>query len=219
MVRHSSLAFALLVATGLGSTMIAGCGVRSGGCERDTDCKGDRVCVKGECITEAKKEPVEPAKQHGIAPATATPLPQPAAAPVPTTPPDQLAADGLPVEIPTPGSTPPSVAEWNAVTREITVRGSSRLNCETKMLREWLRVDCHKNHKGEPADVVHTKQSGQQAFKFVGNGKASIVVQVVRGKEYRAQYTWDLGGAHTGAELIVNWTGGMPRPQITLTEN
>jgi hypothetical protein len=217
MVRLRLLCFAAFVTVGLSSSVLAGCGSRSSGCDKDTDCKGDRVCVKGACVTEAKKEPAAPAKQQGLAPAA--PLPQPAAAPVPTTPPGELAADGMPVEIPAPGSAPPSVAEWNAVTREITVRGSSRLNCETKMLREWLRVDCHKNHKGEPADVVHTKQSGQQAFKFVGNGKASTVVQVVRGKEYRAQYSWDLGGAHTGAELVVNWTGGAPRPQITLTEN
>ena len=41
----------------------------------------------------------------------------------------------------------PSTAEWDAQTKEVTVHGSSARMCETKMVREWLRISC----RGEPA--------------------------------------------------------------------
>ena len=220
--------FALPIAGVLAlAPVLSGCPNKPG-CTKDTDCKGARVCVDGECVADSTPASA-PTQVKGLLPTagTATPLtpisptppPTPAPAATPTSPPDTLAADGLPVEIPPPGSPVPTTAEWNAVQREIVVRGSTRLKCETKMLREWLRVDCHKNFKGEPIEARHTERMGQQAFQFVGNHIASIVVQVIRGKRYGAQFIWDNNGAHTGAELIVSWTGGMPRPQITLTEN
>lgn len=211
---------ALLLA-GLGPA----CSGKKSGCEKDTDCKGDRVCQDGECVRQDDDKPAKrhradkPDKKAELAPATATPALTPAPPPTPTSPPDTLAADGLPIDIPAPGSPPPSVAEWNAVTRQIVVRNSTKLNCETWMLREWLKVNCHKNFKGEPIEARHVKQSGQQCFQYVGNGLASIVVQVVRGKQYQAQFIWDKGGSHTGAELTVSWLQGAPRPSITLVEN
>jgi hypothetical protein len=196
--------------------LLPACGSRAG-CVKDTDCKGERVCVDGECVSQSAPKTATPTKEQRLVPATATPVPPPQATPAPV--PDQLSADGLPVEIPAPGSPPPSVAEWNAVPREIVVAGSTRLNCETKMLREWLKVNCRKNFKGAPIEARHVKQMGQQAFQYVGNGLASIVVQVVRGKEYQAQFIWDRGGGHTGAELTVSWPQGNPRPAISLIEN
>lgn len=198
---------------------LGGCSGGGGGCTKDSDCKGDRVCAQGECVdlpTKAAEGPAGPAR---VAPEPTAQGPSPQPVPVPATPAPGYAADGLPADIPAPGSPPPSVDEWNAVTREVTVKGSSKLNCETKMLREWLRASCRKNAKGEPIEVNHTQQSGQQAFKFVGNGIASVVVQVVRAKTYKAQYVWDRGGAHTGAELIVRWAPGAPRPEMFFTEN
>jgi hypothetical protein len=199
---------------------LSGCGSRSG-CSKDTDCKGNRVCVDGSCVESSAGGAATPIQVKGLGPSSTPLTPQPPPQPPPPqSPPDTLAADGLPVDIPPPGSQPPTTAEWNAVPREIVVRGSSSLNCETKMLREWLRVSCHKSvRKGEPIEARHVRQSGQQVFQFVAPGVASIVTQVVRGKDYAAQFIWDKGGAHTGAELVVSWPSGAPRPQITLTEN
>lgn len=50
--------------------------------------------------------------------------------------------DGLPAIIPPPNSTVPTIAEWDAAPWEITVSRSTPLGCETKMVREWLRVSC-----------------------------------------------------------------------------
>lgn len=196
----------------------AGCSSGGGGCTKDSDCKGDRVCASGECVDLPTKVGAE--QPGGQAPSPQPPAVQPPAAQPPAAQPlaAAYAVDGLPAEIPPPGSSPPTMDEWNSVPREVTVKGSSRLNCETKMLREWLRATCRKNAKGDPADVSHTQQSGQQAFKFVGNGLASVVVQVVRAKTYKGRYVWDKGGAKSSAELTVRWAPGAPRPELFFTD-
>ena len=56
-----------------------------------------------------------------------TPTPAPAPVPAP------VIAGGR--------TTPPTIAEWGSV-GEVSVRNSSSLGCETKMVREWLRVTC-----------------------------------------------------------------------------
>jgi len=182
------------------------------GCTKDTDCKGDRVCASGECVEQPTKVPANEPGGGAQQPQVINPKsPVPVAAPQNNA--GAYANDGLPAEIPAPGSSPPSMAEWNAVPREVTVRGSTALNCETKMLREWLRVSCHPSaSKGTPFMIDMGPTKGQQAFKFVGPGVASVVVQVVRAREFTATYIWDNGGAHQGATLHVSWPSDRPRP-------
>jgi hypothetical protein len=45
--------------------MSAGRSAFAAGCEKDTDCKGDRLCVKGECISEESAEAAERPKSGG----------------------------------------------------------------------------------------------------------------------------------------------------------
>jgi hypothetical protein len=123
----------------------------------------------------------------------------------------QMAPDGLPEVIPPPGSNPPSVAEWDSVTREVTVRNSSRYHCETKMLREWLRVTCYPYDAWTLKNVVTRTPHGHQAFTGMFGPKASVVVQVVRGKTYVARYVWN---DDSFRDLTVSWPGGNPRPSI-----
>jgi hypothetical protein len=195
---------------------LLGCSSQSSqGCTKDSDCKGDRVCASGQCVDLPTKVP---SNEPGGGNAHINQDPNPGQTPpVPQANPGAAAGayanDGLPAEIPAPGSSPPSVAEWAAVPREVTVRGSTALNCETKMLREWLRASCHPSAaKGNPFMIDMEPATGQQAFKFVGNGVASVVVQVIRGREFSASYIWDNGGAHQGATLHVNWPSDHPRP-------
>ncbi len=136
------------------------------------------------------------------------------AAPPPPQPPSPaeqvLAADGLPEEIPPPGSKPPTTAEWEALPKECTVRGSSALKCNTWMYREWLKVNCHRNHMGNPSSVeLHA--GGVQAFKFVRpSTQTSTVMQVVRSRRSTATYFWDRGRK----KLVVDWPHGAPRPDL-----
>jgi hypothetical protein len=105
----------------------------------------------------------------------------------------------------------PTIAEWNAVTKEVTVKGSSKLNCETKMVREWLRVSCRgKNHTGgEPTGVTVVSGGGRgEDFAFTGSGVSSLVVRFVEGVDLKARFSWS-DRSHT---LRVWWPRGAPEP-------
>jgi hypothetical protein len=124
----------------------------------------------------------------------------------------QIAPDGLPVNIPAPGSAAPTTAEWDAVTEEVTVKGSSALHCQTKMIREWLRVSCTPFEKVAPKSVTTAQSHGYQAFTGMFGTKASLVVQVVKGKLYVATFGWG-GSKSFSKDLAVNWAKG-DRPLI-----
>lgn len=130
-----------------------------------------------------------------------------------------IAKDGLPETIPPPSSSPPSLTEWNAVTKEITVKNSSALGCETKMIREWLRVSCRPRGKITPLEAKITSTSGQQAYKWNSTGQvASIVVQVIQGKSFQGEFSFSEDpGRHFGSTLSVNWPSSSARPVISFS--
>jgi hypothetical protein len=105
----------------------------------------------------------------------------------------------------------PTIPEWDAQTKEVTVRGSTKLNCETKMVREWLRVSCRgkSQHGGEPTGVTVTKGGGRgDDFTFASNKVASLVVRFVPGVDLDARFTW----TDRSANLRVWWPRGAPEP-------
>jgi hypothetical protein len=168
--------------------------------------------------TDPKPEPAKagvgsPVKQVGVDNGAALPTPNPTPAPADAT---LMGPDGFPAVIPPPGSTPPTVAEWNAVTKEVTIKGSSALGCETKMLREWLRVSCHQKGTLKPTGVKTENSGGQQAFVGLFGTTSSAVVQVIKGREYSAIYTWDDKGSASTAKLLIDWPSDHDRPVITL---
>jgi hypothetical protein len=123
----------------------------------------------------------------------------------------QMGPDGLPEVIPGPGSSPPTVAEWNAVTKEVTVKNSSRYHCETKMVREWLRVSCMPYDGWTLKNVFTHVSHGYQAFTGMFGPKASLVVQVVAGKTYVGRFVWN---DDSYRDLTVSWPAGQARPVI-----
>ncbi len=180
---------------------LAGCG------------KQEAPATKDEPVKHEKHEAVRPESAH----AAPVEVPAHAAAPAnpfPTVDAAGLAADGLPSVIPPPGSAPPSVAEWNAVPKEIDVKGSTAHNCETKMLREWLRVSCHPKAPFTPSGVSTKQSAGQQVFAGKFGDITSVVVQVVHGKDYSAEYAWSEAGRSSSANLFVHWPSNQPRPSI-----
>jgi len=109
-------------------------------------------------------------------------------------------------------SSVPTTAEWNAQLKEVTVRGSSALNCETKMVREWLRVSCRgkNNTGGEAMGVVVTKGGGRgDDFVFSGDKVASLVVRFVPGVDLEARFSW----TDKSSTCHVWWPRGAPEPQ------
>lgn len=124
--------------------------------------------------------------------------------------------DGLPAVIPPPSSKPPTTAEWNAAPWEITVSRSTPLGCETKMVREWLRVSCRDENKdgGKIRSVTIVQKGGVQAYKLEREGLASLVVQVVKGKKHVSRFGW----TDRTQRLVVDWSDLGPRPSIKFVD-
>ena len=105
----------------------------------------------------------------------------------------------------------PTQDEWRAVTKEVTVRGSGALSCETKMLREWLRVSCRDKNPtgGTPTGVSVTSGGGQgDDFAFASGGVTSLVVRFVEGVSIDAVFTW----TDESRTLHIVWPRGAPEP-------
>ena len=129
--------------------------------------------------------------------------------------PQALASDGLPVVIPAPSSPPPTLEEWNALTQQVTVKDSSALKCESYMLREWLRVSCYENAFGAPTSLSFDPAPRVQAYKKVVVGRrTSLVVQVVRGRPFRAQFGWSDPAHPVLRTLVVDWPSNADRPRL-----
>jgi hypothetical protein len=126
------------------------------------------------------------------------------------------APDGLPADIPASRSKVPTIEEWNGVPREINCPRSTPLNCETKMLREWLRVSCRPKSTtgGTPTNVNHKTGPTQETYLFAKGGVASLVTPVTRGKHYEATFAW----TDKTQTLVVDWPQGAPRPSIKFTD-
>ena len=103
----------------------------------------------------------------------------------------------------------PSTAEWDAQTKEVTVHGSSARMCETKMVREWLRISC----RGEPAgygqaQTVTVLSGGGRGddFIFSSAGVASLIVRFVPGVDLKARFGWE----KKSSTVHVYWPRGAP---------
>jgi hypothetical protein len=107
---------------------------------------------------------------------------------------------------------PPTVAEWSAQTKEVAVRGSSALNCETKMVRKWLRISCRgkSDTGGEPTSVEVVKGGGDgKTFSFASAGVTSLVLPFVEGVDVEAVFGWS---DQRKMKLHVFWPRGAPEP-------
>ncbi|MEP7123419.1 MAG: hypothetical protein ABJE95_21005 [Byssovorax sp.] len=110
-------------------------------------------------------------------------------------------------------SATPTISEWSGVS-EVSVRNSSSLGCETKMVREWLRVTCHALAKDNaPTGVQVIRPTGDRDyFIFNSAGIASLVMPVRVGVDAEARYTWQKWGTRT---LRVSWPVGAPSASMT----
>ncbi len=97
--------------------LLAWSSVAEAQCSKDTDCKGDRVCEGGKCVSPAPASPVtpvapaaaaaEPVAPQPVAPAADGAAPAPAAEPAPATAPAAVAAPApAPVVLSQPASSP-----------------------------------------------------------------------------------------------------------------
>lgn len=155
------------------------------------------------------KDAPKPTPEPNVAPTSTQAAGTTQTAAVPAT---AIAAPATPAPLPAGRSTPPTLAEWNTQQKEVTVKGSSALNCETKVVREYLRVSCRgKNDSGgTPTGIVIKKGGHGEAFTYTGGGIASLVVPFVEGTNFAADFSWS-DKSHT---LTVSWPRGNKRPEV-----
>ncbi len=104
------------------------------------------------------------------------------------------------------------------------VGGSTALGCDTKRVREWVRVLCEKPNdtKGTPAKVTLVKaeiirpgepiaQIRREVQIVSSAGKLSLVTRFVDGTDVEATFSWTDKEKH----LSLFWPGGKPEPLYT----
>ena len=108
----------------------------------------------------------------------------------------------------------PTLSEWSAV-GEVTVRNSGSLGCETKMVREWLRVSCHSapNSDNAVTGVQAVRPTGDHEFSvYQAANIASIVMPVRDGANALVRFTWKKWGTR---DLTVSWPHGAPSASMS----
>ncbi|MBI4704214.1 MAG: hypothetical protein HY744_24150 [Deltaproteobacteria bacterium] len=161
-------------------------------------------------------------KDKDRGPTAAAEAPRPATAAAAAQPPaagaEQPAAMGqaappaaAPAGLPSGRTQVPTPEEWNAV-GEVTVKGSSALGCETKIVREWFRCTCRgKNDSGGTPTGVTVRRGGRgEAFTYLAGDVASLVVPYMKGWRVEAVFSW----TDKSHKLVLDWPAGAPRPGI-----
>ncbi len=109
----------------------------------------------------------------------------------------------------------PSPAEWNAV-GENQVKGSTAAGCETKQVREWLRVRCSTSTPLDRYTGVGLVEGRHGEVQLsVALGKAAAIVPVRPGTRTRVAFRLENPlGAAVERVLRVDWTGAAARMEF-----
>lgn len=93
---------------------------------------------------------------------------------------------------------------------EVIVSGSSEAVCETKQVREWLRVLCVRTDAAQPVAVEIEQDDGHEALALVMPRQVSLVIPIVAGREFAAKITW----TDRTRVLRVRWPHGATMPAL-----
>lgn len=117
-------------------------------------------------------------------------------------------AEPPPAPVPASERSPVPLPDVYRHAPEVIVAGSSDAACETKQVREWLRIQCPQTEAARPLGVEVTRDDGHEAMVLVMPSEVSIVVPVVEGREFAATVAW----TDKTRVLRVAWpAGGKPR--------
>jgi hypothetical protein len=103
----------------------------------------------------------------------------------------------------------PSEKEWGNVT-EIGVAGSSAAGCETKQVREWLKVACMKKAGRTPTGVAVVRGGEGDAHALYAEHSAVLLAPVLRGKHIDVRFFW----AEQTQDLSIDWPASSTTPTI-----
>jgi hypothetical protein len=115
-------------------------------------------------------------------------------------------------------SAEPELKEW-ATSKIVKVPGSTKNSCETRMVREWLRVMCVNRSAERGTPKLVTIQRGRPGKGHKGenlkvvNDTTMLLVPVRPGTDFAATFEWENGSD----ELVVKWPAGTPESQRKMT--
>jgi hypothetical protein len=113
--------------------------------------------------------------------------------------------------LPAGRSAAPTLDEWSTMKKEVTVKGSSALKCETKIVREYLRVSCRGkvDPEGTPTGIKILK-GGREAMVYAHAGVTSLILPYVEGTDFEAAFSW----TQKSHKLAVKWPKGNKLPVV-----
>lgn len=222
MIRTASL---LLLSLAIGTPFVVGCDKLGGDKsseKKDDDSSSKKKKKKKTEESDESEEEESSAKPASKGTASAAPTATASEAPPPqpteTAAPEQPTATGTTPPPPPPPSAPtlpghtalPTTDEWTAAP-EVTVTGSSALNCESKAVREWVRISCKDNQasRGKPTGITVSKGGAKgDTFVLVAGNVASLVYPFSEGQDLAATFNWE----RESRGFRSQWPQGAPKP-------
>jgi hypothetical protein len=165
--------------------------------QREEDWRKEQITCQRACMKETSK-PI----------ATCARVCSGAEAPPPVKPVVEQGA--LPVEPALEGVPKPEA--WSAA-KEIAVSGSDAHGCETKQLREFIRVVCRPNTvtgKALSASWDPFTVYAASSYAVAGEGAAVLLSRYVEGTAAKAAIRWE----RTTATLLLEWPQGQKEPRV-----
>lgn len=99
----------------------------------------------------------------------------------------------------------PTEDEWRRE-KECTVKGSTAAGCETKLVREWLRVRCLASDEDD-VENIEVLQGGHGDARAYRNDGSVLMIPLVEGDAAKARFTW----SKTERELTLDFPKGGAR--------
>lgn len=120
-------------------------------------------------------------------------------------------SDPLPPEPTLEGA--PTLKDWSAA-KEVGVKGSSAVGCETRMSGDWFRMVCRSNPATGKATsgVAIPAFDAKKGYVVSGSGATVVVTQFVKGSEVAV----DLGWEKTFGRMTIQWPKDMGRTPALL---
>ena len=83
----------------------------------------------------------------------------------------------------------PTADEWRRE-KENTVKGSTAAGCETKKVREWLRLRCSPKEDGDGVRNIELLEGGHGDASAYQNDGAVMIIPLLPGDTARAMFSW-----------------------------
>ena len=217
----------LIALAAVGVALVADLGCKGpGGCAKDADCKGDRICVDGAC-QESQVKPDTATQAAKTASATAGAAISTAST---ATVSASVAEDRGPIAVPLPpngieiaGLEPPKKAsavpkpnDWSEAPL-LAFPAAADAGCEAKLVREWFQITCltKKSPPGEPfvpqvKKVKPARNCAASVYLFDRSypaySIASLLVRLTPNLSCTADVMWD----DMTRRLEVSWPADHP---------